>query len=330
MNQTEPSNKTPSSGRYPLISVVMAVYRPNPVWLREQLASIERQDYPNLELLILDDCSGEEYVRLTKESIAEEVHQIPCSFGVNEHNLGSTKTFEALTLRANGQYIAYCDQDDIWLPQKLTRLHRQIEEAQADLVFSDMFVIDGDGILLSDSMTKVRKRHVFQDVEKAPRILLYHNFVVGCTMLMRSEKAKKSIPFIDCMVHDHYLALYAAVNGTLSFCNEPLIRYRMHGGNQTGVLAGVGDKASYYANRVALFDERIRAIAERFSFPALKEAMSWNGARLAFFKKKPHARVRYWRQRATDFRTTLFELVCWNLPERLFEKVLTLIQRNKI
>jgi glycosyltransferase involved in cell wall biosynthesis len=308
----------------------MAVYRPNPAWLREQLASIERQDYPNLELLILDDCSGEESVRQTKECVAEEIHRIPCSFGVNEHNLGSTKTFEELTLRASGQYIAYCDQDDIWLPQKLTRLHCQIEEAQADLVFSDMFVIDGGGTLLSDSMTKVRKRHVFPDVENASRILLYHNFVVGCTMLMRAETAKKSVPFLGCMVHDHYLALYAAVNGTLSFCEEPLIQYRMHGGNQTGVLAGVGDKASYYRNRVALFDERTRAIAERFSFPALEEAIRWNSARLAFFKKEPRARTRYWQQRAADSRTTLFELICWNLPERLFEKVLSLIQRNKI
>lgn len=330
MNQTEPSNKTSSSGQYPIISVVMAVYRPNPGWLRAQLASIERQDYPNLELLILDDCSGEESVRQTKYCVAEEIHRIPCSFGVNEHNLGSTKTFEALTLRANGQYIAYCDQDDIWLPQKLTRLHRQIEDAQADLVFSDMFVIDGDGTLVSDSMTKVRKHHVFRDVQDAAGTLLYHNFIAGCTMLMRSETAKKSVPFLDCMVHDHYLALYAAVNGMLSFCEEPLIQYRIHGGNQTGVLAGVGDKASYYINRVALFDERIRAIAERFSYPALEEAIRWNNARLAFFQKEPHARARYWRHRAADFRTTLFELVCWNLPERLFEKVLTLIQRNKI
>lgn len=320
----------PATEKLPLISVVMAVYRPNPVWLREQLASIEQQEYPNLELLILDDCSGEESVRLTKESVAQEIHRIPCAFSINERNLGSNKTFEQLTRDANGQFIAYCDQDDIWLPQKLTRLYRQIQETQADLVFSDMFVIDGDGTLVSDSMTKVRKHHVFRDVQDAAGILLYHNFIAGCTMLMRSETAKKSVPFLDSMVHDHYLALYCAANGKLSFCNEPLIQYRIHGGNQTGVLMGVCDKATYFNNRVALFDERIRAIAERFSFPALKEAMSWNGARLAFFKREPHARVRYWRQRATDFRTTLFELVCWNLPERLFEKVLKLIQRNKI
>lgn len=324
------SSGAPATEELPLISVVMAVYQPNQGWLKEQLASIERQEYPNLELLILDDCSGEESVRLTKESVAQEIRRIPCAFSINERNLGSNKTFEQLTRDANGQFIAYCDQDDIWLSQKLTRLYRQIVETQADLVFSDLYVIDGEGAVLSDSITQVRRHHVFRDVQDAAGILLYHNFVAGCTMLLRAETAKKSLPFLDSMVHDHYLALYCAANGKLSFCNEPLIQYRIHGGNQTGVLMGVCDKATYFNNRVELFNERIQALAGRCSFPALEEAISWNSARLAFFQKEPHARTRYFRLRKADIRTTLFELLCWNLPEGLFRKVLSLIQRNKI
>ena len=320
----------PATEELPLISVVMAVYQPNQGWLKEQLASIERQEYPNLELLILDDCSGEESVRLTKESVAQEIHRIPCAFSINERNLGSNKTFEQLTRDANGQFIAYCDQDDIWLPQKLTRLYRQMQESQADLVFSDLYVIDGSGAVLSDSITQVRRHHVFRDVQDAAGILLYHNFVAGCTMLLRAETAKKSLPFLDSMVHDHYLALYCAAYGKLSFCSEPLIQYRIHGGNQTGVLMGVRDKATYFSNRVELFSKRFQALAGRFSFPALEEAIRWNNARLAFFQKEPHARTRYFRLRKTDVRTTLFELLCWNLPECLFKKVLSLIQQNKI
>ena len=41
----------------PLISIVMAVYEPNLQWFREQLDSLEAQTYPNLELLVIDDCS---------------------------------------------------------------------------------------------------------------------------------------------------------------------------------------------------------------------------------------------------------------------------------
>ena len=185
------SGGAPFSEEFPLITVVMAVYQPNPVWLREQLASIEQQDYPNLELLIRDDCSSEESVRQTKEAIAGEIHRIPCTFSTSERNMGSNKAFEQLTRDANGQFIAYCDQDDIWLPQKLTHLYRQIVEQQADLVYSDLFVIDGDGKLLSDSMTKVRKHHVFRNVQNAAGTLLYHNFIVGCTMLLYAEPSHR-------------------------------------------------------------------------------------------------------------------------------------------
>lgn len=72
--------------------------------------------------------------------------------------------FEKLTLQAHGKYIAYCDQDDIWFPQKLSTLQKEIEKSDVKMVCSDMHIIDGRGNQIADSITNVRKHHVFHSV----------------------------------------------------------------------------------------------------------------------------------------------------------------------
>ena len=59
--------------------------------------------------------------------------------------LGSNRTFERLTEEAEGEYFAYCDQDDVWLPEKLAVLQEALEREKALLVCSDMYIIDGGG-----------------------------------------------------------------------------------------------------------------------------------------------------------------------------------------
>ena len=95
----------------------------------------------------------------------------------------------------------------IVLPEKLKILKNEIEQTGALLVCSDMYVIDGKGHQTADSITKVRRHHVFLSGTGLADKLLFRNFVTGCTMLMRTNIAKAAISFCPYMVHDHYLAL---------------------------------------------------------------------------------------------------------------------------
>src|SRR5690606_11082718 len=116
---------------------VMAIYNPNMQWLEQQLYSLNEQSYENIQLLIIDDCSTEIKYDDICACIKKCISNFPYNICRNEKNIGSNKTFEKLTRMAEGKYIAYCDQDDIWCKDKLSILVSLIESNGALLVCSD-------------------------------------------------------------------------------------------------------------------------------------------------------------------------------------------------
>lgn len=311
----------------PLISIVMAVYEPRMDWLREQLRSLNKQTYPNLELIVRDDCSPTiPYIKIIK-LIAECITAFPYTVSQNNKNVGSNVTFELLTKEANGEYIAYCDQDDIWLPEKLEKLYKAITESNALLTCSDMFIIDVNGEKTADSITQVRKRHIFRSGEHLAPELIYRNFVTGCTMLARAGAAKKAIPFPTCMVHDHWIALWCAVHGSIKSLPDRLICYRLHGDNQTEMLAGVQTKDDYYRFRILPFYERAQVINKRLSIPEAKKALLWARVRVGNYSGKIGAAKRLWNMKINPT-TTAFELTVLKAPQPFFRMAINLIRKG--
>lgn len=316
----------------PLISIVMAVYEPNLTWFREQLDSLEAQTYPNLELLVLDDCSPTVPFETVRQYVAQSIRSFPYQVARNEKNLGSNGTFEKLTQQAHGKYIAYCDQDDVWLPEKLEILQQTIEQTGAKLVCSDMYIIDGQGKQTADSITKVRRHHVFHSGDNLAEGLLFRNFVTGCTMLMPADLARQAIPFCPYMVHDHYLALYAALHGTIQSVMKPLIRYRIHGNNQTGVLAGVHGKETYYQTRIEEAMHKMQWIDKNFILPEkvdneLAQGMKWLQARADHFRGIRGRVKTIWQYRQYGPITSLFEIIATIFPESVFMFFIRLKQK---
>ena len=311
----------------PRIAILMAVYEPRMDWLREQLLSLDAQSYPNLTLYIRDDCSPTVPFEEIQSCVQDCIHTFPYKIKRNEKNLGSNGTFELLTQEAEGEYFAYCDQDDVWLPEKLEVLEKAIAESGALLVCSDVYVIDGTGKKTANSITEVRHRHCFMSgKENVFHRLLTRNFVIGCTMLICRETAQAAIPFLPEMVHDHWLALFAASQGMIVSLPQPLIRYRIHGGNQTGVLVGVSSKQTYVDVRISDFQKRICHISDRLpDVPSLQAVRQWADARVAYAECFCWKNVIWlWHYRRENYATTIFELAALKLPEKLFCEALKL------
>lgn len=316
----------------PLISILMAVYEPRLDWLREQLESLEAQTYPNLRLYIRDDCSPTVPFREIEECVKRCIRSFPYKIERNEENLGSNLTFERLTEGAEGEYFAYCDQDDVWLAEKLAVLQEEIEQSGALLVCSDMFIIDGEGKQTADSITKVRRRHVFHSGGGLTEDLLISNFVTGCTMLVRSDAAKAAVPFCPFMVHDHYIALCCSAAGQIQSVMRPLIRYRIHRDNQSGVMAGIQDKDSYGEIRIDAQVKRFRWLGKHFPYQEgmeekISQRLEWLLARQRNWKER-HGRKTVWKYRRFSPLASMFELAAVYFPKWLFLLFIGLKKKN--
>ena len=316
----------------PLISVLLAVYEPRLDWLEAQLRSLAAQTYPNLRVYIRDDASPTVPLSEIRACAAACLGDLPWTLERNERNLGSTATFERLTAEAEGEYFAYGDQDDIWRPEKLAVLLSALESTGALLVCSDMTVLDAEGRETAASITKVRRHHVFRSGEGLAPGILFHNFVTGCTMLVRAEQARAAIPFCPHMVHDHYLALWCAERGRIEALPQTLVAYRVHDRSQTPVLAGAEDKTSYGRVRIGRTAERLRWLSENFpcgaeTKAAVAEGLSWAEARERNWARTG-GRRELWRLLRLSPLESLFELAGTYMPEGLFRLCLRAGKRN--
>lgn len=224
------------------ISVLIATYNPNIDWLYKQFNSIKNQTYPNAEVIVLDDNSN------NVDRVSCIAQEFGFTFFKNDINLGSNKTFEKLTAMATGDFIAFCDQDDIWHSDKLSILIKNIKSGA--LIYSDVNVIDELGNIVAESITNVRKRHILKSGNNITGELIFSNPVIGCTMLIRADIAKGAIPFAVNLVHDHYLSIIASTYGEIVLVDKPLIDYRIHSFNQTSVFSGINTKEDYYNKKL--------------------------------------------------------------------------------
>ncbi len=317
----------------PLIAILMAVYNPRFDWLKLQLESLNAQTYPNLRLYIRDDCSPSVPFADIEKLVAQCITAFPYTITRNEKNLGSNLTFEQLTQEAEGEYFAYCDQDDIWLPEKLTVLQQTIEAENAALVCSDMFIIDGNGKQIADSITKIRRNHVFRSGTGLTDTLWYSNFAAGCALLVRADPAKRAIPFNPYMFYDHYITLFCANEGCVFSLPEKLILHREHGENQSSLLQGVHDRDSYRLIRIDRKADEVHWLYKNFSCEEplkriLSEGDVWMTARQEYARGNRTQWKTIWKYRHYSPKASVFELASPYLPDPIFRGFLWVIRNN--
>ncbi len=308
----------------PTVTIVIAVYNPNITWLKKQLESINNQSFKDMEIIICDDCP-QNYV--DENIFYELLSNFKPKILRNEKNLGSNKTFERMSQIAHGKYIAYCDQDDIWESDKISKLVLAIENSDALLVYSDAQIINEDDKKIYDSLKDYSKHTKFYSGENLYDQLLINNFITGCTMMIKSDVAKKSIPFEETMVHDHYLALYCSIFGQIIFVDEQLIKYRRHKQNQTGILSDVKNKNDYLQKRILLPQKRMINLKKRFAdekilVEKISQIENWIRIREIWWRKFNLAALKkLWLMRNYNKAWSLFEIFCAHLPNFLFRFV---------
>lgn len=215
----------------PQIAVVMTTFNGDK-YLVEQLESIISQTLRPSEIIVCDDGSSDDTIQILKRYSERKIlvhHQ-------NEQRLGVVKNFtKATTLVSTAEYIAFADQDDVWLPNKLEELVNKMlcstDQAKPAMVFSDASIIDRSGHVLKSSLWKEFGIHPRRQTF---RTLLTRNIVPGCMMLINSKMKELflSIPEAAYM-HDAWVTFLAFAYKNYAFVDEPLVKYRQHESNVT-------------------------------------------------------------------------------------------------
>lgn len=209
-------------------------------YILEQLDSLKKQTRKIDELIVCDDSSRDNTVSIINKWAQK--NNVNVKVNVNKVSKGPAKNFEYGLSLTTGDYIMFCDQDDVWKPTKIERTLTKMKRIEAIyggntpcLVHTDLEVVDNNMKLIAKSFMRNQGLYHPNDDKEQMLVLLAANFVTGCTVMINSKMRDIALPFPDeILMHDYWLALLAASNGVLAFVDDSTIKYRQHGGNVVG------------------------------------------------------------------------------------------------
>ena len=204
-----------------------------------QLDSILGQSYSNFRLLIRDDGSEDDTVAIVNRYAAEDARIIQITG--EPGNRGAPASFVSLIALSEASFFMLSDQDDVWLPDKITKTLDKMDdltevygEGTPLCVFTDLIVVDKELGVIDPSFWHYQK--LDPDICLNWKKLLSQNVATGCTLMANAAARSVVLPFVlDGMMHDHWIAANVAKYGKITYISDQTVLYRQHSRNVEGV-----------------------------------------------------------------------------------------------
>ena len=213
------------------VLVLLSVYQ-GEKYLSQQLDSLLSQSFP-VDILIRDDGSTDKSFEIISE-YQKEHNNI---FYYRESNVGFINSFNRLLSHEmvdDYLWIAFCDQDDVWLPEKVSVAVTKLKEYKNQdvplLYCSNLTVVDSN-------LNRIRNMHKSRFA--VSRACLYvQNIAIGCTSVFNHAAIKAYRMGINnpMEAHDYYMLCICKLLGHVHYDYEPHILYRQHGNNTLGAF----------------------------------------------------------------------------------------------
>lgn len=224
-------------------------------YLKQQIDSIIGQTVTEIKVIIRDDGSCDSSPRIIDDYCNKYPQIISKLEGAPT---GSAKqNFAELFKKCDSDYIMFCDQDDVWLPEKIQNTLAAMQKIEGEerttpvLVHTDLKVTDQNLNVISPSFFKFQ--NIIQNDITLPELLV-QNYVTGCTvMINRALKEKCGDISDNCIMHDWWLALTAVLFGKIVCVSESTMLYRQHSNNQVGAKASYG--IAFIKRKLATLDK---------------------------------------------------------------------------
>lgn len=248
------------------ICIIMAVYN-GEAYLAEQIDSLLRNSCQNFTLHIFNDHSQDR----SKIIIDEYAGKYPDKIYAHHHteNHGVIRNFLEGTQIMDADYYMFCDQDDVWMPDKIKRSMDAMEQLESTagnqpcIVFGDAKMVDQD---LQELAPSFQRQSGYHTDALDPAHILMENKLNGCSILFnRSLQQMLTVFPPEIRMHDWWIALIGSFFGKIFYLDEPLLLYRQHEKNVVGGSSFI----TYIQNRLthmrkqrkALYDTCVQAAA---------------------------------------------------------------------
>ena len=216
--------------KFPRFSIIMCI-KNGEKFINEQIESIINQDFKNWQLYIIDDCSIDNSFK-----IAQKYQKMDKRIDVkkNKTNLGVKNNFLKNSYFLKGEWIVFCDQDDIWKINKLSCLNFYIN---ANSGFN-LFLHNGCYLVNKNKTLRGAFGEIVDNYQKVYKSipdfkflnLLIKNRVIGCFICVKKEFLNEFVKITPKanIYHDHWIALITSIYSRIFFINQDLISYRRH------------------------------------------------------------------------------------------------------
>lgn len=230
------------------IAILLATYN-GEKYISEQLDSLLKQSYSNFMIVIRDDGSNDSTLKIINEYIKRYPNKISLLHDDCPHR-GAKNGFLHLLEKVNANYYMFCDQDDVWLPDKVELSILKLKELEsihpgkAVMVHTDLAIVNKNLEPIYNSLWDWAGFNV--DLNRKFNYAVMGNVFTGCTMIFNS--IAKSIIFPvhpKSSMHDEWIGLVIAKYGIIDNIKKQTILYRQHGKN----VCSTGEKKDFSKQR---------------------------------------------------------------------------------
>lgn len=230
-----------------MISVAIATYN-GQEFIKEQLLSILNQTMPVDEIVICDDNSRDNTVQIIKD-IQKEYKNIDIRLIQNNNNLGYKLNFKRVLSFCDADFIFLCDQDDIWLENKVEVMTQIMNEDKNIKVLASTYdlIDENNNPIHIDINPKFSNKNMYKCKVKPNALvkvpferLIVENSFQGCALCVRTQVNEKfQRCFSEEFHHDWLINILASEQNGMYFLNIPLFQYRIHSKNTIGLKGNV-------------------------------------------------------------------------------------------
>ena len=239
------------------ISVALATYE-GERFLQDQLESLARQTQLPAELVVYDDCSTDETVQLVEEFARTSPFEV--RLHRNPERMGFATTALSAASQCSAPLIAFCDQDDVWLENKLAACSEVLAQMETLLVMHSSVVVDAS-LNPTGRVYPSLPRRCWQRLAGDPWQPVRGMSMVFSAELLRIDWHRRPRSHYlagEAIHHDEWVYGLARVLGEIVWIEEPLALYRQHDSNVTGAAVSPlrGRTESVFATGGEYYDHR--------------------------------------------------------------------------